>query len=94
MLTKVFVKGNDLLTRNIAGETLIVPIRGKVGDLDSIFTLNELGLRVWNMLDGQANVARIAETISGEYDVTEEAAAQDVAELLNDLAQVGLVHAV
>jgi len=33
-----FTKGDGFVTRNIAGETIIVPVRGGVGDLDSIFT--------------------------------------------------------
>ena len=33
-LDKSFIKGDDLMARNIAGETLIVPIRNRVGDLN------------------------------------------------------------
>ncbi len=94
MLDAVFAKKDDLLARNIAGETLIVPIRGRVGDLDSIFTLNDVGYRIWSLLDGQTNVARIVETIRNEYDVAEETATQDVTELLSTMAKVGLVCAV
>ncbi len=94
MQNTVFVKGNDLLTRHIAGETLIVPVRGRVGDLDSIFTLNEVGLSIWTLLDGRADVAQIAKAISEEYDVPEAEAAQDVTELLASMAEVGLVAAV
>jgi len=38
-----FAKKNNLVTRNIGGETIIVPVEGHVGDLDSIYTLNEVG---------------------------------------------------
>jgi hypothetical protein len=93
MLNQIFTKGNDLITRNIAGETLIVPVRGRVGDLDSIFTLNEIGVRVWTMLDGKSDVANIVKAITEEYDVTEDTASQDVSELLQSLAEAGLVSA-
>ena len=41
---------NGLVTRSIAGETIIVPICGRLGDLDSIFTLNEVGSHIWRLL--------------------------------------------
>ena len=92
MLDLIFVQNEGLITRNIAGETLIVPVRSRVGDLDSIFTLNEVGVRIWSLADGQHNVAQMASAISQEYEVDEETAQQDVTELLQDLATVGLVR--
>jgi len=40
-----FVKEPDLVTRLIAGETIIVPIRDGVGDLNAVYTLNQVGDR-------------------------------------------------
>lgn len=90
ILEKSFIKGEDLMTRNIAGETLIVPVRSHVGDLDSIYTLNEVGARVWQLLDGRP-VKRIVETLSEEYEVTSEEAAADVVSLIDSLAEAGLI---
>lgn len=82
------------MTRTIAGETLIVPVRNRIGDLSSIYTLNEVGARVWQLVDGQTPVAEIVQTITSEYEVSEEEAAADIAELLADWQEVGLVRAV
>ena|SRR5256885_12352209 len=90
ILEKSFIKGEDLMTRNIAGETLIVPVRSHVGDLDSIYTLNEVGARVWQLLDGRT-INRIVETISDEYEVTREEAAADVVSLIGSLTEARLI---
>ena len=82
------------MTRNIAGETLIVPIRNRVGDLDSIYTLNEVGVRVWSLVDGQTSVNQMVATISDEYEVDQATARQDIAELLEDLAGAKLIRQV
>jgi len=87
-----FIKGADLTTRRIAGETLIVPVRGHVGDLDAIYTLNEIGSRIWQLLDEPATVRQIAAIISAEYEVTQAEAERDVAELLDSMAAAGLVR--
>jgi hypothetical protein len=94
ILEKAFVKGDDLMTRNIAGETLIVPVRNRVGDLSSIYTLNEVGARVWQLLDGRTPLAEIVRAITGEYEVTADEAAADISELILDWETAGLVRAV
>jgi hypothetical protein len=94
LMDKSFIKDDDLMTRNIAGETLIVPVRNRIGDLNSIYTLNEVGARVWQMIDGHARVNQIAEAISAEYDVTMDEAAGDIVELLESMASAGLIRPV
>jgi hypothetical protein len=90
----IYNKADGFLTRRIAGETLIVPVRGRVGDLDSLFTVNEIGGRIWSLLDGQTSIGHIAQTICEEYDVPPERATADVSELLQSMAEAGLVKAV
>ncbi|PYS48142.1 MAG: hypothetical protein DMF68_14055 [Acidobacteria bacterium] len=94
VLEKSFIKADDLMARNIAGETLIVPIRNRVGDLSSIYTLNEVGARVWQMIDPSRSVNQIVETISDEYDVARAEAARDVVELLDSMESAGLIRSI
>ena len=94
VLDKAFVKDDNLMARNIAGETLIVPIRNSIGDLNSIYTLNEVGARVWQLIDGQRSVSQIANAIGTEYDVTMTDAQGDVAQLLDSMAEAGLIRLV
>lgn len=84
----------DLVTRKVGREAVIVPVRNRVGDLESVFTLNEIALRVWNLLDGRTPVEPIIDTICAEYDVARGTAAADIADLLANLAEVHLVEAV
>lgn len=89
---KNFIKKDDIVTRNIAGETIIVPVRANVGDLDSIFTLNEVGTIVWELIDGKTSVRQIVVAICNECDVAKEEAEKDVIELLGSLEAAGLIH--
>lgn len=94
VLEKSFVKDDNLMARNIAGETLIVPIRNSIGDLNSIYTLNEVGALIWQMIDKRTRVNQIVEAVSKEYDVTIDEAAQDVIELLDSMKAEGLIRPV
>ena len=75
-----------LATRRIGDETIIVPISSGVGDLDAIYTLNDLGSRIWRLIDGATPIMDIVETIHREYEVSIEAARRDVVEFLEELA--------
>jgi hypothetical protein len=86
------VKQDNFVTREIAGETIVVPIRGRTEDLDSIFTLNEQGTLIWNLLDGRTNVSQIVEAISKTYEVTEDEATKDTIDFLTSLEAAGLIH--
>ena len=87
-----FTKDKDLVTRSIAGETLIVPVRSGISDLDYTYVLNEVGSRVWELLDQRRPVDKIVEAICAEYDVPRDQAALDIGELLGSLETAGLIH--
>jgi hypothetical protein len=90
--TKHVVSKTDCVTREIAGETIIVPIRGHVGDLEAIYTLNEVATRIWQLIDGQTNVGAIVEALCKEYHVSAEDATNDVVALFESLGEAGLIR--
>lgn len=87
-----FIKDSDFVTRCITGETIIVPVRAGVGDLDSIYTVNEVGTRIWELIDGRTPVSRIVEAITNEYEITPEEAEKDIVEFLGSLEAAGLIQ--
>jgi hypothetical protein len=91
-LTKCYTKDGDLVTRNVAGETIIVPIRNKVGDLDSIYTLNEVGSTIWGLIDGKKSVSQMAKEICMIYDITPEVAEKDTIDFIATLKEAGLIR--
>jgi hypothetical protein len=91
-LEKCFSKEDNCVTREIAGETIIVPIKGRVGDLDSIYTLNEVGTLIWHLIDGQRNIDQIVQTVRETYDVESEEVTKDAVDFLSSLEKAGLIH--
>ncbi|HXH05837.1 MAG TPA: PqqD family protein [Vicinamibacterales bacterium] len=80
------------VTRSIAGETLLVPVSGRVADLEALYVLNEVGAFVWARLDGRHTVREIAAAVVEAYDVSLEQAERDVGELVAALESAGLVR--
>ena len=88
---ELLVRSQSVVARLIAGETLIVPIRGKVGDLASIYSFNGTGTLIWKLLETPKTVKQLAEAIANEYDVVEDHAERDVAAFVGEMKAVGLV---
>ena len=84
--------GRSFVTRQIAGETLIVPIAGQVTDLDSIYVLNEVASRIWELVRSPIRADRIADIVASEFDVSPERAVEDVAEFLESLGARELIE--
>jgi CTP synthase (UTP-ammonia lyase) len=84
-LNKVYKKSDTVVYRKIADEFILVPIRQTVGDLESIYTLNEVAARIWELIDGKKKVGEIKEKIVEEFRVTPEEAEKDLLEHLQQL---------
>ncbi len=81
------------VTRQIADETLIVPVTGHVMNLESIYVLNPVASRIWELLQSPTTADQISGVVADEFAVSQERAAADVREFLDVLAARGLVGA-
>jgi hypothetical protein len=93
-LERRYEKDPSIVHRNIAGEAILVPIRRNVADMESIYTLDEVGAFIWELIDGQRTAGDIKVAILNEYDVAPEVAEADLAEFLQQLQAIGAVKAV
>lgn len=90
--SQVFVRSQSVVSRRVAGETLIVPVRGKVGDLASIYSFNTTGSLIWESLDTAKGFAELISIIEQEYAVEHDQAEKDVKQFLNEMLAADLVQ--
>jgi Coenzyme PQQ synthesis protein D (PqqD) len=84
-------KADGFVSRSIGADMIIVPVRGGVGDLEAIFTLNPVASTVWELIDGATSMEGLAAAVSRQYEVDQDTAAADVEEFVALLAARGLV---
>jgi len=82
---RVYRQDPAIVARQIAGEMILVPIRHNVGDLESIFVLNETAQCAWQLFDGAHTLAEIRWRMVQEFDVDETQAGLDLLELVDQL---------
>ncbi len=76
----------DVVARLIEGDLIIVPLTAGIGDLDDeLYTLNETGKAVWDLLDGKRTLAQVVSMLAGEYAASEEVLRSDVLGLVDEL---------
>lgn len=91
--TSNYVRSDDVVARMIGGETLIVPVRGNVGDLASIYSLNEIGSVVWEAVARPTALPELVSLVVQKYEVERERAQQDIEIFLAEMTAAGLVKA-
>ena len=91
-LERRYAKDPNMVFRDIEGEMILVPIRRRTADLESIYTLNETGSRIWELIDGQHTLREIRDIIVQEYEVTPEEAETDLAEFMAYLGEIEAVE--
>lgn len=86
-----FKQEAHVVTREIVGETILVPIRGKLADMQRIFTLNEVGEYIWTHLDGSRDLETICQGIETNFEVSRAQAETDLNEFITELLQAELI---
>ena len=80
------------MSREIAGETILVPVRGKLADMQKIFSLNRTAEYIWQNLDGQTRLSDILRGVLTQFDVTEAEAETDMREFVTELVDANLIE--
>ena len=88
-----FARSTAIVSREVAGETLVVPICKGVGDLDSVYTFNPVGKGLWQLLERGSTVDELAKWVATHYDVDSKQAFADVQSYLAELQKIGLIRA-
>ncbi len=89
----VYSKNPDIVFRKIADEMILVPVKRNVRDFESIYTLNEVGARIWELVDGQKRAGQIKDILRDEFESVDADIKDDVEGYLGNLEEMGLITA-
>jgi hypothetical protein len=82
----------EIIARQIEETIVIVPLISGIGKLDEdLFSLNDTGKLIWEMLDGKSNVRDVIQKISTNYEENVIIIENDVIELLQMLLDKELI---
>ena len=76
----------ELLSQEVSGETVLLDL-----DSESYFGLNEVGTRIWQLLQDHGNLQRTYDTLLEEFDVDAERLRKDLEGIVTQLSEAGLI---
>jgi hypothetical protein len=77
----------DAVFRELDGEGVVLNLKSGL-----YFGLNEVGTRIWRLIEEHGEVGRILAALGEEFDAPEDRLRQDLHELIDRLREKGLVH--
>jgi len=86
-----YVRSQSVVSRVIAGETLIIPVRKGVGDLASIYSLNQVASCIWRAIEAPRNKEEIIDSLEIEFLGERQQMERDVETFLVEMKAAGLV---
>ena len=81
----------ELIRREIAGEVILVPVGKTALENNGLFTLNELGGFLWDLLPQAESELDLLKAVLDEYEVSEAEALEEIREFLNQLTKLGIL---
>lgn len=88
---EAYVRSEAVVSRVIAGETLIIPIRKGVGDLASIYSLNGVASLIWSVIAQPRSAEQIIRAVESEFSSEGDQVKKDVHAFLEEMGSLGLV---
>src|SRR5258708_33858940 len=87
-----FVRSESGVSRVSDGETLIIPVRKGVGDLASIYGLNEVASVIWQTIVRPRSKEEIIHAVEQEFAGERQPIESDVEGFLEEMRSVGLIN--
>jgi len=85
---QTYKRNENFVFRQIENETILVPIKDNVGDMNCIYNLNKVGAFIWQNLKCKNSVADLKNMILSEFEVTESQAEADLSEFVKNLREI------
>jgi len=89
-----YIRNPNFIFRKIVDETILVPIRQNVAELNCIYSLNEVGSFLWQKLADPQDLSTLQSAVLTEFDADPNQIAEDISQFLSELINFGAVQEV
>ena len=86
-LASILTRSDKVLFQEVGGEAVLLDL-----DSEQYFGLDQVGTRIWDLLDGQSALEHVHATLCAEYQADPQRIGDDLLVLARALADAGLVR--
>ncbi len=87
-MKQIYTHSKNIVSRKIAGEVILVPIRTRIADMNYLYTLNPTAARIWQLLDGQTSLEAVSAAICQDFAIDPQTARTDLEEVIQELLRI------
>ncbi len=91
-LKSIFSHSDSIVTRKTGSEYVLVPVTNNIADMNSVYTLNETGAFIWELIDGKRDVEAIIKAMTEEYDIDFKSAEKDVFTFIDNMSKYLIIR--
>jgi methyltransferase-like protein len=84
-LKSILSHSPSVVTRKTGNEYVLVPVTNNIADMTSVYTLNETGAFIWELIDGKISVEEIIAAVIEEYNIDNKTAEADVLSFIDNM---------
>lgn len=81
----------EFISREIAGELVLVPIGSAAASCGGLITCNEVGAFIWNRIKDGCDMETLTAAITSEFETDDSTAAADAEEFIGRLRSLGAI---
>jgi hypothetical protein len=90
-LKTAYRKKPNVVKRRIAGETLLIPIRGELVNMEILFALDPTAEFIWDRIEADRALDRILLDVVDAFDVERDTARSDMGAFIAELQEAGVI---
>ncbi len=88
---KVMKVNDNFVMREIAGESILVPVGDQTKITDGMIILNPVATVIWRALREKPEYEAVLKAVIDEFEIEETQARKDLDEFLNQMQEAGLL---
>ena len=85
-LNQTITVSPDVISQPVSGETVLLDLAS-----ENYFGLDEVGTRIWQLVEETGNLQAVYDRMLAEYEVDEEQLLEDMGKLILEIEKIGLV---
>ena len=89
---QLYKKQTGFVEKTIGDELVIVPLVGAVAQMERVFSLNELGVFIYNSLNSPKSEEEVIKLILNEFEIDQQTAKEDLKHFLDKAVENGIVQ--
>ncbi|MHB8997803.1 MAG: PqqD family protein [Armatimonadota bacterium] len=87
----IYRRADNIISRTIAGETLLIPVTQIGVDLQKVYLLNETAAAIWKLLEQPRDVPSMVASLLEEYEANAAVVERGVTAVVEELLQRSMV---